>query len=67
LGQQKLNTVELVLKMLKLRKESVYTSLQKTDIFKHIFHLVAKFPWNNFLQLKAMSIVDEVLDHCLND
>lgn len=40
LGQQRLRTVELVLNLVKLKKEVLYQSLGRSDIFKNIISLV---------------------------
>mmetsp|Transcript_32815 Transcript_32815/g.50105 ORF Transcript_32815/g.50105 Transcript_32815/m.50105 type:complete len:446 (-) Transcript_32815:607-1944(-) len=62
LGQQRLTTVEVVLKMLKLKKEALDSAMMKSIIFKNVIGLVKAYPWNNFLQLKVMNICDHVLD-----
>ncbi len=54
LGQQRLTTVEMVLKMLKLKKESLDGAMMKSVIFKNVIGLVKAYPWNNFLQLKVL-------------
>jgi len=66
LGQQRLRTVELVHKMVQLRKDALYDSLGESLIFKNIIDLVKQYPWNNFLQLKVMNIFNDVLDNCEN-
>jgi len=66
LGQQRLRTVELVHKMVQLRKDALYVSLGSSQIFKNIIDLVKKYPWNNFLQLKVMNIFNDVLENCEN-
>lgn len=66
LGQQRLRTVELVHKMVQLRKDALYDSLGASLIFKNIIDLVKQYPWNNFLQLKVMNIFNDVLDNCEN-
>lgn len=62
LGSLRLKIVELVHLMLKLNKLPVIEALSDSDIFARISDLVEQYPWNNFLQLKAISIYDEVLD-----
>jgi hypothetical protein len=66
LGQQRLRTVELVHKMVQLRKDVLYDSMGTSLIFKNIIDLVKQYPWNNFLQLKVMNIFNDVLDNCEN-
>ena len=66
LGQQRLRTVELVHKMVQLRKDALYVSMGSSQIFKNIIDLVKQYPWNNFLQLKVMNIFNDVLDNCEN-
>ena len=66
LGQQRLRTVELVHKMVQLRKDALYLSLGESLIFKNIIDLVKQYPWNNFLQLKVMNIFNDVLENCEN-
>lgn len=67
LGQQRLYTVELVLKMVQMKKAVLYTKMGETEMFKNIMGLVHKYQWNNFLQLKVIELCDEVLDNCDND
>ena len=67
LGQQRLYTVELVLKMVQMKKAILYTKMGETEMFKNIMGLVHKYQWNNFLQLKVIELCDEVLDNCDND
>jgi hypothetical protein len=62
LGSLRLKIVELVHLMLKLNKSPVIEALSETDIFSKISDLVEQYPWNNFLQLKAIAIYEEVLD-----
>lgn len=40
----------------------ILEALADTDIFARILDLVEAYPWNNFLQLKALSIFEEALD-----
>jgi len=65
LGQQRLWTVELVLKMIQLKKDTLNFAIAASDIPKNTIGLVKEFPWNNFLQLKVINIFTEVLE--LND
>jgi len=63
LGQQRLRSVELVLKMVQLKKETINDALVASKVFANIIELVKAFPWNNFLQLKVINIVNEVLEN----
>jgi hypothetical protein len=62
LGSLRLRIVELVHMLLKLNKVPILEALADTDIFNKISDLVETYPWNNFLQLKTISIYEEVLD-----
>lgn len=66
LGQQRLHTMELVLRMVQFRKDELYTALGNSQAFPYIMELVKKYPWNNFMQLKVISLVDEIFDYCEN-
>lgn len=66
LGQQRLRTVELVLNLVKLKKEVLYQALGRSEIFKNIVSLVKQYPWNNFLQLRVINLFTEVIDNCDN-
>ena len=67
LGQQRLYTVELVLRMVQMKKIVLYIAMGETGMFKNIMALVHKYQWNNFLQLKVIELCDEVLDNCDSD
>ena len=67
LGRQRLITVEVVLKMLKLKKELITEALKRSQIFKNVIDLVKAYPWNNFLQLKVINICDFILDDAENE
>ena len=67
LGQQRLYTVELVLRMVQMKKTILYIAMGETEMFKNIMSLVHKYQWNNFLQLKVIELCDEILDNCDND
>ena len=64
LGQQRLYTIELVLRMVQLKKVELYDALGESKIFANIMALVKQYPWNNFMQLKVIAISDEILDNC---
>jgi hypothetical protein len=48
---------------MKLGNENILTALAQTNFFEQLSHLLEKYSWNNFLQLKAISIFDEILDN----
>jgi len=56
-----LSLVELIYQILKLSKPSVYDEFKSTTILKTILGLISDHPWNNFLQLKANQIFEEVI------
>jgi hypothetical protein len=64
LGQQRLHTIELVLRMVQLKKEALYDAMGSSKIFANIMELVKQYPWNNFMQLKVMDISKEILENC---
>lgn len=61
LGQQRLRSVDLVLNMIKLRKDTLLKAIGESTIFTSIIELVKQYPWNNFLQLKVINICNEVI------
>lgn len=63
LGPQRLNTVELVSKMIQLKKEPIFSGLMQSQIFSNIMTLVKNYPWNNFLQLKVINLFEQVFSH----
>ena len=67
LGLQRLHTVELVSKMVQLRKEPLYAALSATKIFANIMELVKVYKWNNFLQLKVNNLFEQVCNNCDNE
>lgn len=62
LGQQRLRTVELVLKMIQLKNEKLCMAVANSKIPLEIVNLVKAYPWNNFLQLKVINIFNEVIE-----
>ena len=66
LGTQRLQTVELVSKMIQLRKEILFTEIGRTKIFFNIIELVKTYQWNNFLQLKVINLFEHVINNCEN-
>lgn len=66
LGLQRLHTVELVYKLVCMRKDAMYEALGKSIIFKRVIELTKVYAWNNFLQLKVINLFEEVLNNCTN-
>jgi hypothetical protein len=58
-----LHTVELVSKMVQLKKEPIFAALMTSQTFSNIMTLVKNYPWNNFLQLKVINLFEQVLTH----
>ena len=66
LGQQRLRSVELVLKMVQMKKEALNKALLNSKVFSNVMELVKQFPWNNFLQLKVINLFTEIVENCDN-
>lgn len=66
LGPQRLHTVDLVLHMLKLKKQVLYQAIIDSKSLYNILELVKAYPWNNFLQLISINIFEEILNNCEN-
>ena len=64
LGSLRLRLVELVYLLLKLNKTPVYEMIATSNILHNILELLINYPWNNFLQLKVVSIFEEILENC---
>jgi hypothetical protein len=47
---------------MKLSNETILMALAQTNFFEQLSHLLEKYSWNNFLQLKAIAIFDDILD-----
>ena len=67
LGQQRLYTVGLVVKIIQTNDNELAKLVYESDIFKHIFGLVRRYPWNNFLQIKVVELSEEILERCKNN
>ena len=67
LGQQRLHTVELVSKMVQLKKEPIFGALMASQTFANIIVLVKNYPWNNFLQLKVINLFEQIFNNVDND
>lgn len=61
LGRYNLSVIELLFQVLKLNKQPVYDEFKQSTILKRVLDLVKEHPWNNFLQLKANQIFEEVI------
>lgn len=64
LGMQRLYTVELVLRMIQLKQEALYTAMGRSEVFKNIIQLVKIYPWNNFMQLKVITMCEDIFENC---
>jgi len=62
LGSLRLKLVEFMYNLLKLKQDQLLSALADSQFFAELSHLLELYPWNNFLQLKAVSIFDEILD-----
>ena len=67
LGQQRLYTVELVSKMVQLKKEPLFTALMASQTFANIIGLVKIYKWNNFLQLKVINLFEQIFNNVDNE
>lgn len=63
LGQYRLHLTRLVNLILKFNKDELNNELLANDIFRNLSELITKHPWNNFFQLKIISIYEEILEH----
>ena len=39
----------------------------RSDIFANIIQLVKMYPWNNFMQLKVITMCEDILENCDNE
>jgi hypothetical protein len=62
LGSLRLKLIELLFNLMKLNKDTLLMSIIETNFFGQLSHLLEVYPWNNFLQLKSITIFDEILD-----
>jgi len=62
LGQYRLSLTRLCQLILKLNKEELNREMLTNDIFKNLSDLIKKHPWNNFFQLRIISIYEEILE-----
>ena len=51
---------------IKFHKPQMYAAIAKTNIFSVLSHLLATYPWNNFLQLKLMNIFEDTIENIDN-
>lgn len=62
MGQLRLRIVEFIHLLVKLNAPTLFKSLAATPAFEKVAELMANYPWNNFLQLKAIAIFEEVFE-----
>jgi len=62
LGSLRLRLIELLFQILKLNKDSTNKALLDFNFFGAVSNLLRAFPWNNFLQLKVISIYEELME-----
>lgn len=62
LGSLRLKGVELVHHLQRLNKTNILTALAQSTIYQKISGLVEAYPWNNFLQLRVISIYEDIFD-----
>ncbi len=67
LGHYKLRCVELVQQLIKIGGKTIQDILGASNIFSIIMRLVEKFPWNNFLQIKVISIFEDIVEKIENE
>ncbi len=63
LGHLRLRCVELVYLLLKIGSPATKLALAESEVFGVILDLVLAYPWNNFIQLKAISIFEEIFEN----
>ena len=63
LGHFRLRIVELVYHLVKLNRKTINDALLETDLLSKISDLVESYPWNNFLQLKVISLYEEIFEN----
>jgi hypothetical protein len=63
LGHLRLRLVEFIFNLLKLNNQNILNALAGTEVFAKIARLMVDYPWNNFLQLKAIAIFEEVFEN----
>jgi hypothetical protein len=63
LGSLRLKLIELLFQILKLNKDSTNKALLESQFFGEVSKLLRAYPWNNFLQLKVISIYEELMEN----
>ena len=63
LGQVRLKVVELSLFVFKLHSPQINEAIQMSELLAKISQLILNHPWNNFLQLKAIAIYEEIFEN----
>lgn len=63
LGHLRLRIVEMVHNLIKLNHTDILLSLASSKVIEKISKLMILYPWNNFLQLKAIQIFEEILEN----
>lgn len=66
LGQYRLALTRLCQLILKMNKDELNREMLNNDIFRNLSNLIKKHPWNNFFQLRIISIYEEILEHSKN-
>jgi hypothetical protein len=62
LGSLRLKLIEFLYHLMKLNKDNILTALGQSSFFARVSSLLETFPWNNFLQLKACSLFEDLFD-----
>lgn len=63
LGSFRLRVIELVYHLVKLNKPQILSALSSSDIFAQLVKLLIAYPWNNFLQLKFISLFEDIISN----
>jgi hypothetical protein len=66
LGSYRLMIARLVYQILKMDHATLNEELLSNDVFIALSNLIKKHPWNNFFQLRIISIYEEVLQNSKN-
>ncbi len=62
LGIYRLNQIDLILNLIKIKNNAINNALLEAEIFLKISELLIRYPWNNFLQQKVDRIYKEILE-----
>lgn len=62
LGSLRLKLIELLHHLMRLNKDTILLALGEQAFLGTICQLIERYPWNNFLQLKVISIFEDLLD-----